>query len=88
MVMDKGTRLDAERELLLIAQLLRMGFDISRLEFYRWLVEHGCDPEVPALSARRPGSSDAVSCAPELPLGEGRIRAGQIRPTGARAASD
>ena len=34
-----------QHELLKIAALMRMGFDISRLEFYRWLVERGRDPE-------------------------------------------
>jgi len=36
---------EEQRELLAIATLIRIGFEISRLEFYRWLVEHGRDPE-------------------------------------------
>jgi len=36
---------EEQRELLAIAALIRMGLEISRLEFYRWLVEHGRDPE-------------------------------------------
>lgn len=31
------------RQSLLILNI--MGFDIARLQFYRWLIEHGRDPE-------------------------------------------
>ena len=49
---------EEQRELLAIATLIRMGFEISRLEFYRWLVEHGRDPEWVDVQKRglRPGT--------------------------------
>lgn len=36
---------EEQRELLRIAELIRMGFQIPRLDFYRWLIENGHDPE-------------------------------------------